>query len=581
MAGLTESPPPPPRPSPVAWTATQSRAQFAALANLRWHLFSNSFRRKGGVGELVSRILFFPIIGIIAFGPIVGCGIGAYYIVSTRHLSMLPILTWAIFLLWQIVSINIAQPGLSFDINIILRFPLSFSRYLAARLVFGLLSASNVIGTLALIAADIGIGIAQPALFPWATLLLAIYALTNIVFTRMIFAWIDRWLSTRRAREVLTAVILVGSLGIQYLNVTFNPGMQGGRHHHSAAHLPVLLKFFHRLHPIATILPPGLTATSITTFDQGHILTAIATLAGLIAFGTLFFAIYAWRMRREFHGELLSELNTSKKPAAARNPHVQAASPTIPDRANIPETRTFGLSPAIAACLQKEFLYLRRNTNQLFGFITPIFMVFLFAGRMGVSGRFGTYLFPVAVAYSILGVSILSYNCLGVDGTGIQLYFLAPLRLRDVFLAKNILGFLLNLIELVLIFVVICIVARPPSLLVGLATLCWLLFATFTNGAVGNIRSITAPKKVDLTKVGRKQISQFSSLIALGVIAACFTIGYGGIILANTLNRPWLMIPLFLTLAAIAFALYLQVLNRLDAIALTHRENLAEELCKA
>jgi ABC-2 type transport system permease protein len=582
LAGLTSSAPPPPRPSPAAWTSAQSRDQFAALANLRWHLFRNSFHRKGGVGELVSRILFFPIIGVIAFGPIVGCGIGAYYIVSSRHLTMLPILTWGIFLLWQIVSINIAQPGLSFDINIILRFPLSFSRYLAARLVFGLLSASNVIGTLALISADIGIAIAQPSLLPWATLLLAIYALTNIVFTRMIFAWIDRWLSTRRAREVLTAVILVGSLGIQYLNVTFNPGMQGGRHHHSAAtHLPVLLKFLHRLQPIATILPPGLTATSITTFDQGHILTAIAALAGLIAFCTLFFTIYAWRMRREFHGELLSELNTSKKPAAARNAHVQAASPSISLHANAPETRTFGLSPAITACLQKEFLYLRRNTNQLFGFITPIFMVFLFAGRMGVSGRFGTYLFPVAVAYSILGVSILSYNCLGVDGTGIQLYFLAPLRLRDVFLAKNILGFLLNLIELVLIFAVICIVARPPSLLVGLATLCWLLFATFTNGAVGNIRSITAPKKVDLTKVGRKQISQFSSLIALGVIAACFTIGYGGIIVANTLNRPWLMVPLFLILAAIAFIVYLQVSNRLDAIALTHRENLAEELCKA
>jgi ABC-2 type transport system permease protein len=582
MAGLTPSPPPPPRPSPQAWTTAQSRAQFAALAHLRWCLFRNSFRRKGSVGELVARILFFPLIGLIAFGPVISCGVGAYYIVASGRLTMLPLLTWGIFLLWQLVSINIAQPGLSFDINVILRFPLSFSRYLAARLVFGLLGASNVIGTLALISADIGIGIAQPTLLPWTTLLLAIYALTNIIFTRMIFAWIDRWLSTRRAREVLTAVILVGSLGIQYLNVTFNPGMQGGRHHHhnTATHLPVLLKFLHRLQPIATALPPGLTAASIIHFDHGHLLTAIAALVGLIAFGALFFAIYAWRMRREFHGELLSELNTSQKPAAARNPHAQTASPTIPLQADAPEARTFGLSPAIVACLQKEFLYLRRNTNQLFGFITPIFMVFLFASRMGVSGRFGTYLFPVAVAYSILGVSILSYNCLGVDGTGIQLYFLAPLRLRDVFLAKNILGFLLNLVELALIFAVICIVAHPPSLLIGLATLCWLLFATFTNGAVGNIRSITAPQKVDLAKVGRKQISQFSSLIALGVIAACFTIGYGGIILANTLNRPWLMVPLFLALAAIAFVLYLQVLNRLDAIALTHRENLAEELCK-
>jgi len=577
MAGLTQ-----PKPQPKTWTAAQSRAQFAALAHLRWCLFRNAFRRKGSVGELVSRILFFPFIAIIAFGPIVGCGVGAYYIVSSGRLDMLPLLTWGIFVLWQLVSINIAQPNLSFDINVILRFPLSFPRYLAARLVFGLLGASNVIGTLALVAADLGIGIANPSLLPWATLLLAIYALTNIVFTRMIFAWIDRWLSTRRAREVLTAVILVGSLGIQYLNVTFNLGMRGSRHHHSAAtHLPVLLKFLHRLQPIATVLPPGLTAASIATFDHGHILTAIAALAGLIAFGALFFTIYAWRMQREFRGENLSDLTISKPPAPARSTSAPAPHSAITAPATVSDTRTFGLSPAVAACLQKELIYLRRNTNQLFGFIAPIFMVFLFAGRMGVSGRFGTYVFPVAVAYSILGVSILSYNCLGVDGTGVQLYFLAPLRLRDVFLAKNLIGFLLNLIELLLIFAVICVVAHPPSLVIGLATLCWLLFATFTNGAVGNLRSITAPKKVDLAKVGRKQISPFSSLIALGVVAACFIIGYGCVVLATTLNRPWLMIPFFLALSAVAFVVYLQVLNRLGALAMTHREDLAEELCKA
>jgi hypothetical protein len=41
------------------------------------------------------------------------------------------------------------------------------------------------------------------------------------------------------------------------------------------------------------------------------------------------------------------------------------------------------------------------------------------------------------------------------------------------------------------------------------------------------------------------------------------------------------MVPIFLALALIAFIIYLQVLNRLDAMALNHREDLAEELCKA
>jgi ABC-2 type transport system permease protein len=567
VAGLSES---------KSWTASQSRGQFAALAYLRWCLFRNAFRRKGNVSELVSRIIFFPIIGIVAFGPIVSCGFAGYYIVSSGHLAMLPLLTWGIFILWQLVSINIAQPNLSFDINVILRFPLGFSRYLAARLIFGLLSASNVIGTLSLIAADIGIGIAQPSLLPWSTLLLAIYAVTNIIFTRMIFAWIDRWLSTRRAREVLTAFVLFASLGFQYLNVTLNPGLQGSHHRHASSHLPFFLKLLHRLQPIATFLPPGLTSLSITSFAQGRSVFATASLIGLITFGSLSFAIYAWRMRREFHGELLSELNTSKPPTPRSTPQV-AFQPIAPTS----EPSTFGLRPAVAASLQKEFIYLRRNTNQLYGFVAPIFMVFLFASRMGATGRFGTYLFPVAVSYAILAASILSYNSLGVDGAGIQLYFLAPISLRDVFLAKNIIGFLLNLIELVLIFAVITFVAHPPSIIVGLATCCWLLFATFTNAAAGNLRSISAPKKVDLGKVGRKQMSQFSALIALGIFLGCFAIGCGVIALASFLDRPWLMIPIFLALAAAAFVFYQQVLNRLDAKALLHRQDLAEELCKA
>ena len=578
MAGLT------PNESQVTpWTVAQSRAQFAALAKLRWCIFRNAFRRKGGVGEVVARIIIFPLLGFIAIAPIVGSGIGAYFIVSSGHIAMLPLLTWGIFLLWQLVVLNVTPPGLSFDINTIIRFPLSFPRYLTARVFFGLLSASTVIGTLCLISADIGIIIAQPSLALWSTLLLAIFALANIFFTRMIMVWVDRWLSTRRAREIFTAFILFASLGFQYINLNFNPGMQGRHHRHLSSHLPLFRSIYHHIKPIAAFLPPGLTAVSIVSYSQSHVFAAIASLFGLIAFGALFFSVYAWRMHREFRGENLSETTQSNRPQAQRSIATAPRPAIVPNSSGIAAARTstFGLNATVIACLQKEFIYLRRNINQLYGFVVPIFMVFLLAGRMTASERFGDYVFPVAIAYSILGVSILSYNGLGMDGTGVQFYFLSPTRLRDVFLAKNLLGFLLNLIELVLIFAVITIVAHPPPLIIALATICWLLFATFINGAVGNLRSLSAPKKIDLSKISRKQASQLSVLIALGILVACLGIGYGVLILCSSLNRPWLMIPIFATLALISFIVYLQVLNRLDAIALDHREDLAEELCKA
>jgi ABC-2 type transport system permease protein len=560
------------------WTAAQSRAQFAALAKLRWHIFRNAFRRKGGGGELVARIILFPILGVVAFGPIIGAGYGAYFLVSSGRIAMLPILTWALFALWMLVVLNIAPPGLSFDINTIIRFPLSFPRYLTARIVFGLLSASTVIGTLAVLSAAIGIAIAKPSLAPWSTLVLATFALANIFFTRMVLVWVERWLSTRRAREIFTAFFLFASLGFQYINLNFNPGLQG-RHHRASSHLPLLRKIFHAIQPIAAFLPPGLTASSIVRYSQSHFFAAAALLFGLALFGTLFFSVYAWRMHREFRGENLSEVTQPNQPAARRPaPYPQTAH--IPNSALIP-THTFGLNSTVIACLQKEFIYLRRNINQLYGFVAPIFMVFLFANRLSVSGRFGNFIFPVAIAYSVLGVSILSYNALGMDGSGVQLYFMAPARMRDIFLAKNLTGFLLNLVELVVIFAVIAFVAHPPALVIALATICWLLFATFINGAVGNLRSLAAPKKIDLTKASRRQASQLSVLIALGILVACAGIGFAVLVLAADFGRPWLMVPILLALAIAAFTFYLVVLNRLDTIALNHREALAEELCKA
>ena len=462
MAGLA-----PIRDTTQRWTTAQSRAQFVALAKLRWCIFRNAFRRKGGTGELVARVILFPIIGVVAIGPIIGSGIGAYFIVSSDRLAMLPILTWAIFALWMLVVLNVSPPGLSFDINTIIRFPLSFLRYLTARLFFGLLSATNVIGTLALIAADIGIIIAKPSLALWSTLLLATFALANIFFVRMILVWVERWLSTRRAREIFTALILFASLGFQYLNLHFNPGMQGRHHRYqTSTHLPLLLNIFHHfVQPVAALLPPGLTASSIIHFGTGHLLAAIVPFFGLIAFGALFFGIYAWRMHREFRGENLSETTQSNQSRSQRGTALTRATvATSPTPVVAASTTIFGLNNTVVACLQKEFIYLRRNINQLYGFIVPIFMVFLFAGRMTASERFGDFVFPIAIAYSIFGVSVLAYNALGMDGTGVQFYFLSPTRLRDVFLAKNLMGFMLSFVELVVIFAVISFIAHPPEI---------------------------------------------------------------------------------------------------------------------
>lgn len=548
-----------------------------AIAQLRWNIFRNGFRRKGGIGELVARIIFLPFLAAVALGPIVGSGFAAYFLTSGNHPEYLAALLWALFILWQVVSINLSPAALSFDPNSLIRFPIGLGRFVLIRLTFGLLAPSTVIGTLSLVAATLGIGIAQPSLIPWTILTLALFALTNIFFTRMVFAWVDRWLSTRRAREIFTGLILFFSLGIQYLNITFNPGFSGN-HSTSARKFDGLLRLFHRVEPAANFFPPGLAASSINSAAASHYGTAIAVLLALGLFAALFLGIFTWRMSKEFHGENLSEGTAPPTPAQLASAQALASS-----QAPAADTvwSLHGLSSTVSAIIQKEVLYLRRSGPMLYGLLMPVFMVFIFSTRASMFGRTGTYLFPMALAYGLLGVAPIFYNTLGADATGFQFYLLAPIRMRDVILGKNLVTFAILLLETTLIAAVITFTSpnKPPVSLVA-ASLAWALASVLLSAAIGNLRSLKSPKKVSLGRMNN-QASQLSALISLGIILACAALGAGTILLCNHLHHPWLATPFFLALAAAATTLYLNILQRVDTLTLTNRELLAAELCKA
>ena len=557
--------------------------QFRAIAFLRWRLFVNAFRRKGGAGEIIARIVVYPIALLFIVGPSVGAGVGSWALVSSGHLHAIPAVFWAITLLQIVVSINISQPGLSFDPESLIRFPLAFTRYLIVRLFLGLLSASTVIGSCALLSAAIGITVARHDL-AWIAFAAAILlALANILFIRMIFAWIDRWLSTRRAREFFTGFIILFSIGIQYLNVTYNPGfshrdVEAQRHKIVAAS-----HFYHSSHFLLSRFPAGLAGASIVNVAHGATPYAVANLFATLLFGVLFLAVFASRMQREYRGENLSDSGSLAQPAPtaalARSASAPPPVPAIAHRTSSP-TNSSAFSQAFRAAFYKEWIYVRRNTAQLYGLLAPLAMVFLFAGRVGSGLRAGTWTFPAAICYSALGVAALSYNAFGLDAAGVQFYFLAPVRLHTILFAKNVFTFAISAIEAVIVYAVLCIVTVRPPLLPVLGTLCWLLFAVLVNVTVGNMRSIIAPKKMDPGKLSRRQASQLSALMSIGILLAVAALGAGVFLLSARLDVPWLPIPVFLALAATAAAFYIKGLKSLDALAHKHRETMIEELCK-
>ena len=111
-------------------------------------------------------------------------------------------------------------------------------------------------------------------------------------------------------------------------------------------------------------------------------------------------------------------------------------------------------------------------------------------------------------------------------------------------------------------------------------TLCWVFFAALVNVTVGNVRSITTPKRIDPSKISRKQASQLSALLSLALMLVVAAVGGGLILLSRAYELPWLPVPILLALAIGAFALYWSGLGHIDALAQNHRETLVEELSK-
>jgi len=576
-----------------AWTAGQTRAQFAAIAWLRWRILWNSFRRKGGAAEMVGIVLLALLFLGMVFGFVVGSGVGAYFMVVKGHLTWIVGLLWGIFVLCQLLNIQLGQPTTTFDPTQLIRFPMKVETYVGIRLFFGLLTPANVAGTLTSLAVAVGIGLAKPGLWLYALITMAVFAATNVLFSRMIFAWVDRWLSTRRAREVFTAIIFAGSLGIQWANFTFNPAYNHDRRTHAYAVSQQKFGFVGqlvvRVRPWLNPLPPELASTSLVKAKQASIGGfAGYTLAAALWAG-LFLLVFALRMRTEFRGENLSDSAGAgtREATTAKVVRVSGSAAVAPVGV-VSQSGEFAVASrarvwaVIETVLGKEILYVRRNTGILYGLVMPIFLVLIFAGKFAArAGESSIWVFPAAVAYTLLAICPLSYNSLGLEATGAQLYFIAPVRMRDILLAKNLLGSLMALAEIALIFVIISYMSGVPSLQTAVAAVFWAVGTLAVNMIFGNQRSITSPKRVDPQKTMRRQASQVSALIAMAVMMVSSGVAAGVFFLCFRMHSMWALVPVFAAFAAVGVWLYLQSLKTIDRFALDHREELLLELCKA
>lgn len=554
MAGLTFS--------------REARGQFAAIARVRWQLFVNSLRTLRGRFEMVSRIFIALAFGIVGLGGAMGMAAASYFFVSQGKIELLAILLWVIFLSWQLFPVMATAFTESVDSSNLLRFPLSYPSYFLIRMVYGAFDPATAIGCSWLFAMSLGIGVADPPLFLWTAVVFLVFAIVNILLGRVIFSWIERWLAQRRTREILGVLFFLFLISFQFI------GPLMGRYDKRGA--PEIARFIAQILPVERLLPPGIAATAIAQSARQAPVAMLGALGMLGAYALGFFALLNSRLRAQFLGENLSESTAQKKTTAGKQ-SARYAGWAVP-----------GLPGPFAAIFEKEIRYLLRSGPMLFTLVMPVVILLIFRFTPGNSGKGGGFLvhapdlaFPMGAAYALLILTNLIYNNFGPDSVGVQFFFASPVRLREVLMAKNLAHSAVVAVEIVLVYLGVCFLYRPPAAGVTLATVAGILFALPVNLSIGNLLSISSPKKIDFGTMGRQKASSATQLAAFGSQAALFGIAAVVFLIARSFGQIWLAAILFLILAAAASLVYWLLLNRAEQMALNRREVMIAELSRA
>jgi ABC-2 type transport system permease protein len=536
-----------------------SREQLKAIAHLRWRLTLNSLRSVRGQLNLLSRVLGgLMVLSVGVGGATAMFFVGSWATVKDPRWLALPF--WIIFLFWQVFPVLATAFAQNLDSSALLRFPMRYSAYFLVRVVYGTLDIATALGLFWLAGLFLGISFAAFRLVPWALLAIVLFAVFNILLGRMIFAWIEHWLSRRRSREVLGLLFFALLIGFQIF------GSQIGRHAQNLN--PERLQALARLIPVEQALPPGLAAYCLANAAVSREFTALLAWVMLAAFAAMTAWLLHLRLYAQYRGENPSEGEKRKmvleKTATRRGWKLPL------------------FSGPVSAVFEKELRYLSRSGPMLFTMIMPLVVVFvLWGGRRGFLGQQNAYALPAGAAYCLLVMTNLVYNSFGADGGGIQFFLFAPVSFRQIVMAKNLAHMSIVATEVFVLWLGVRVIYGTPPLAIVAVTAAWYLFAAPINFAAGDLLSLYSPKRIDYATFGRQRASGATVFVSLGVQLAMTGMGVGVIVLALHFATLWAAVGVFLVLAVPTIAGYLLLLSRVDGIAMKRREVLASELCRA
>jgi ABC-2 type transport system permease protein len=458
----------------VAWLTSTAGEQLRAIAILRWRLSLNSLRSVRGRLNLVSR----GIAGLLVIGAGLGGGIAiaaAAWNLTVHHKGFwLALPFWLISIFWQIFPVMASAFTQNVDTSSLLRFPLSYSSYFLVRLAYGALDIATALGLCWSLGLFAGICAADITLLPWAMAAVGGMVIFNLLLARMIFVWIEHWLSLRRSREVISLFFVLLMVCFQLI------GPMLGRY----SGLPAMQRFhvLARFIPLARALPPGVAAGAIENAGAGRISSAFLSLLALAGYAGAVLLPLHLRLRNQYAGEIISNGDKRAQPAPRENASLRRGW-------KLP----FASGP-VSAIFQKELRYFMRSGPMLFTMIMPVVMIIiLWGGRKGFLNHQSGFLFPIGAAYCLLVMNNILYNSFGGDGGGIQFFLLSPIPFRHILAAKNIAQFTVLITELCVLWLGVSLIYQHPNLNSLGLTFAWYLVAAPLNFSAGNLLSIYSP----------------------------------------------------------------------------------------
>jgi ABC-2 type transport system permease protein len=509
--------------------------------------------------------VFSIITGVVWYGIWVCAGIAAAILAwqaKAAPLSLyLPIAFLAVCAYWQIVPVLSASMGSGLDMRKLLVYPVPHGKMFQVEILLRLVTGAEML--LVLIGGTVGLFLNPVAggwkALPRLTIAAVIFILFNLLLASGTRSLLERLLTRRKVREVLSFFLLMLYVAPRLM---FQTGTR----------------------------PKGLKGFGGAMQAVGLPWTAAAHVAAPIGHGGIewlaLLSLCGWTLLALWFGRTQFERNLRYDSVAAQ------ATPSRASRWSAWSDRFYRLPaflfPDPLACLiEKELRSLARTPRFrmvfIMGFTFGLVIWFpTLAGRhTGLSTGGSPYFLAVVCVYALTLLGQVTYwNCFGFDRSAAVFYFVAPQPLSRTLAGKNIASLIYIFLEVLILIGVTAALGVSGGWSTVVETLLVVGVCSLYLLALGNIASVQYPRGLSPERVSQGGASsRFQGLIFILYPLALLPVFLA--YLARYAFDSELVFTLIMAIAAIiGGVLYAMAIDSAVSTATRRRERILQDLSK-